>query len=203
MPKPSAVVFDLGKVLLDFDYGRVVRRFAEQSSVAPHEISRLLLESDLLPAYERGQLSAEAFFERLKSATGFPGDFATFAQFFADIFTEIPAMLALHAELRARRVPVFIFSNTNDLAVAYIRRRYPFFAGFDGYVLSYEVGCMKPDEPIYDAVEAMTGRRGTELLYLDDRGENVATALRRGWIAVHHHDPAVTRERVASAGLLH
>ncbi len=202
MPKPSAVVFDLGKVLLDFDYGRVVRRFAAESAVPPREISTLLLESGVLHAYERGQISSREFFTRLQSATGFPGDYATFAEFFADIFTEIPAMISLHADLRARGVPTYIFSNTNDLAVPHIRARYPFFSTFDGYVLSYEVRSMKPDEAIYDAVETMTHRKGTELIYLDDRAENIATALRRGWIAVHHHDPALTRERVIAAGLL-
>lgn len=202
MPIPAAVVFDLGKVLLDFDYGRVVQRFAESSTLPPREISRLLLESDLLASYESGRIDAHTFFERLRTGTGYRGDFDRFAEFFSDIFTEIPAMISLHAELRARGTPVYIFSNTNDLAISHIRKRYPFFAGFDGYVLSYEAGCMKPEEAIYDVVERMTGRRGVELLYIDDRPENVATALRRGWIAVQHHDPAVTRERVASAGLL-
>ena len=202
MPKPSAIVFDLGKVLLDFDYGRVVRRFAEHSALPPRDISRLLLESDLLASYESGRMDARAFFGRLREGTGYPGDFDQFAAFFADIFTEIPDMISLHAELRARGMPVYIFSNTNDLAITHIRRRYPFFAGFDGYVLSYEAGCMKPEDAIYEAVERMTDRRGVEILYIDDRPENIATALRRGWIAVQHHDPAVTRERVASAGLL-
>ncbi len=58
-------------------------------------------------------------------------------------------MIALHAELRGRGVPTYIFSNTNDLAIEHIRRNFPFFKNFVGYIYSYEIGAMKPDARIY------------------------------------------------------
>lgn len=201
-PRPSAVVFDLGKVLVDFDYGLVVRRVAERSAATLGSLQRLIMESPLLPAYERGEVTSEEFFNRIREETGYRGDFAEFAAGFGDIFSEIEPMLALHADLRARGVPTFIFSNTNDLAIRHIRRRFPFFAGFDGYVLSYEHGVMKPDAPLYEVVEKTAGRRGGELVYLDDRLENVEAALARGWVAIEHQDPAVSRDRVRATGLL-
>ena len=54
-------------------------------------------------------------------------------------------MIQLHAALRQQGIPTYIFSNTNELAVSHIRRTFPFFANFDGYILSYEHGAMKPD----------------------------------------------------------
>ncbi len=198
----SAVVFDLGKVLLDFDYGLVVGRVSKRSWAGIPELHRLFLESPLLPAFERGELSAHGFFGEIREAVGFSGTYEEFAAYFADIFTEIPPMVALHAELRGRGVPTFIFSNTNDLAMDHIRRNFPFFALFDGYVLSYEHGVMKPDAPLYEVVEGMTGRSGAELVYLDDRPENFEAGRARGWQAILHHDPADSRRRVAAAGLL-
>src|SRR5690606_36814516 len=144
----------------------------------------------------------EAFLESVRKETGFEGDYDEFAEYFSDIFTEIPAMTGLHAQLRAAGVPTFIFSNTNDLAIRHIRARFLFFAGFDGYVLSYEHGSMKPDSPLYEVVGRMTGSDGAPLLYLDDRPENVATGCARGWQAVLYQDPAATIERVRSTGLL-
>ncbi len=197
-----AVVFDLGKVLVDFDYGLVVRRVGSRGTAGLPALERLIIHSPLLPAYERGELSSPEFFEAIRRESGFRGTYDEFAGYFADIFTEIPPMTALHAELRARGIPTFIFSNTNDLAIAHIRRNFPFFASFDGYVLSYEHGSMKPDAPIYEAVERMTDRRGPDLIYLDDRPENVEAGLARGWHAILHHDPAESRRRVESFGLL-
>src|SRR5205807_10479563 len=76
-------------------------------------------------------------------------------------------------------------SNTNDLAIAHIRRSYPFFSAFDGYILSFEHGVMKPHEPIYAIAEEISGRRGHQILYIDDRAENLQPAQRRGWQVIH------------------
>jgi putative hydrolase of the HAD superfamily len=199
---PSAVVFDLGKVLVDFDYSLVVRRTAARSPGGLATLERLIGESPLLYAFERGEITAERFFATIRQEAGFKGDFAEFADYFSDIFTEIPSMTALHGALRARGVPTFIFSNTNVLAIDHIRRRFPFFGGFDGYVLSFEHGVMKPEAALYRVVEQITGRRGGELLYLDDRPENVEAGLALGWQAILHRDPEESREYVRRTGLL-
>jgi HAD superfamily hydrolase (TIGR01509 family) len=111
-------------------------------------------------------------------------------------------MTALHGALRKNGVPTYLFSNTNDLAIEHIRRRFPFFAGFDGYILSYEVRAMKPDARIYEVLEEMAGRGGAEILYLDDRPENVDAGAARGWQVILQTDPAVSRAAVERFGLL-
>jgi len=64
-------------------------------------------------------------------------------------------------------------------AVSHIRRAFPFFSNFDGYVYSYEHRAMKPDPKFYAVVERMTSCRGKQILYIDDRPENAATGLVR------------------------
>jgi putative hydrolase of the HAD superfamily len=199
---PKAVVFDIGKVLLDFDYGIAARAMAAHCELPPADIRRALDHSPLLVEYETGRLTTAEFFERVRAATGFRGGLELFRRMFADIFAPLPAMVELHRRLRARGVPTFIFSNTNEIAVGHIRERFGFFAGFNGYVFSYEQGAMKPEARIYEAVEAMSGCRGAELLYLDDRPENVAAGAARGWQAIQHVDPAVTLPAVARTGVL-
>jgi len=199
---PEVVVFDLGKVLLDFDYGIVVGKLASRGRLAVPQLKQLLVESPLLPAYERGDLTSRQFFEVVQRETGFDGSFEQFSGYFGNIFTPISPMVTLQEELRTHGVPTVIFSNTNDLAIEYVRCTYPFFAGFDGYVLSYEHGSMKPDAPLYEVVERVTGRKGGSILYLDDRAENVEAGMSRGWHAVMHTDPVESRQRVLAAGLL-
>ena len=87
----------------------------------------------------------------------------------------------------------YIFSNTNDLAIEHVRRNFPFFQNFDGYIFSYEVGAMKPDAKIYEALEKMTGRRGAEIIYIDDRLENIEAGSARGWRTILHETPEKTR----------
>jgi HAD superfamily hydrolase (TIGR01509 family) len=107
-------------------------------------------------------------------------------------------MIRLHAELRERGFKTFIFSNTNDLAVEHIRRNFCFFSDFDGYVFSYEVGAMKPLPRIYEAMETMAGKSGSDLIYIDDRPENIAAGAARGWQAILHETPEQTRATISS-----
>lgn len=202
MSPPAIVVFDLGKVLVDFDYSIAARRIAARSPKSLDEVRVLIEQSRFIIDYESGRLTRVEFFEQVRAATGFGGTLDEFGGFFADIFTAMPEMIELHAGLRQRSVPTYIFSNTNDLAIEHIRNNFPFFANFDGYIFSHEVGAMKPAPKIYAALEKLTGRRGADILYLDDRAENVAGGAARGWQAVLHETPEKTRAAVEKLNLI-
>jgi FMN phosphatase YigB (HAD superfamily) len=202
MNPPNAVVFDLGKVLVDFDYSIAARRIAARSTMPPRDIQHFIDHSPLLFRYETGLMTRAEFFEEIRRTTGFLGDLDEFGGYFADIFSPMAEMIELHARLRRRGVPTFIFSNTNDLAIAHIRRNFPFFANFNGYVLSYEHGAMKPDVKLYEVVERVAGRTQKQILYLDDRVENAEAGVARGWQVIHHQDPKTSIARVKELGLL-
>jgi FMN phosphatase YigB (HAD superfamily) len=197
-----AIIFDLGKVLVDFDYTIAARKIAARSSQAPKDLHAFLGSSPLLVEYESGRLARQEFFDSVCHAVGFHGSLEEFSGYFADIFSEIPPMIALHAELRRRGLKTFIFSNTNDLAVEHVRRSFPFFANFDGYIFSHEVGGMKPQPEIYAAMEAMTGRRGADLIYIDDRPENIEAGQARGWRTILHETPEKTRLALTAFGVI-
>lgn len=161
----------------------------------------LLDHSPLLYRFETGLMSEEQFYGEVCATCGFSGSLAEFCETFADIFSEIKPMTGMQAALRANQVPTYIFSNTNPIAVRHIGKKFPFFAHFDGYVFSYEHGAMKPAGTIYEVVEEMTGRRGGEIVYLDDRAENVEAGLARGWRALLHRTPEQTIATVRGLGL--
>lgn len=190
---PSVVAFDLGKVLVDFDYSIAARKIATRCSKPPENLSAFLGSSPLLVQLETGDIDRHQFYRAVCDAAGYGGTQAEFSAAFADIFFEIPPMIALHAELRKHGLPTYIFSNTNDLAIEHVRRNFPFFSQFNGYILSYEVRAMKPNPPIYEALENLTGKRADEILYIDDRPENVAGGLARGWRSILHETPEKTR----------
>jgi len=195
------IVFDLGKVLVDFDYSIAARRVAARSTQPPENLDAFLSSSRALVDFETGAITRQEFFDQVRSAAGFQGDLREFGDMFADIFTEMPPMIALQAGLRRHGHKTYIFSNTNDLAIEHIRRNFPFFQNFDGYIYSYEVKAMKPEAPIYEALERMTGRRGADLVYLDDRAENIAAGAARGWRAILHETPERTQAALRRAGI--
>lgn len=201
MKAAKIVVFDLGKVLLDFDYGKSARSLATRSKLTFEQVEKLINHSPLLYRYETGLMSRAEFYGEVRATTGYGGSIEEFGAIFADIFEPIPPMIEMQARLKTSGVPTFIFSNTNDLAVEHIRGKYPFFGGFNGYVLSYEHGAMKPSAKLYEVVESETGRSGGEIIYLDDRAENVEAGTERGWRAILHETPEKSREAVRAAGM--
>ena len=54
MTAPRAVVFDLGKVLLDFDYRVAIERLTASSASDGDRARELLMETGLLLDYETG-----------------------------------------------------------------------------------------------------------------------------------------------------
>ena len=194
------VVFDLGKVLVDFDYSIAARKIGARSTKQLPDLRHFLGSSPVLARFESGLLTRQQFFAEIQKIAGFTGDMAEFSGDFADIFLPIPPMIALHEELRRQKIPTYIFSNTNDIAIEHIRRNFPFFKHFDGYIFSYETGAMKPDAKIYEALEKMCGRRGAEIIYIDDRPENVDAGAARGWRVILHETPEKTRAALNQFG---
>lgn len=199
---PKAVVFDLGKVLVDFDYSIAARRIAARGKMILLEIAAYINQSPLFAEYELGHVTTQQFYDEIRKVTGFRGDLAEFSGCFADIFTAIEPMVQLQAELQQRGMPAYAFSNTNELAVEHIRRTFPFYSRFDGCILSYEHDAMKPDARLYEVVEGQSGRRDAEILYLDDRPENIAAGAARGWQVILQESPEKSRAAVQELGLL-
>ena len=191
-PVRPAVVFDLGMVLISVAYRRAAQALAPLCAVDADAVQRALDQSPLLHAFESGQIPFATFVGKFRSSTGYRGDDATFRAMFADIFEPLPEMIRFLGALRDERIPTYLLSNTNEIAVEHVARSYPFYRLFTGHVLSHEVGCMKPKAPIYEAVERMAGTSGANLFFIDDRAENIDAAHARGWHGIVHNDPLAT-----------
>jgi FMN phosphatase YigB (HAD superfamily) len=198
----KAVVFDLGKVLVDFDYSIAVRKIAGRAKMAAEGLANFMVHAPLLLKYESGMLTTSQFFEEVCSITGFCGDLDEFASLFGDIFTPIEPMIEVQQNLRRQGFATFIFSNTNELAIRHIRKTFPFFGGFDDLILSYEHGAMKPDSKLYEVLERRSGHQGDKILYLDDRLENIEAGKARGWRVILHETPEKSAAGLRQLGLL-
>ena len=198
---PRVAVFDLGKVLVEFDYRVAARNIAARSRMTPEELLAFMSQSPLLFRFETGLMTNEEFYDEVRRVSGFSGTFEEFGQYFGDIFAPIVPMIELQSALRRQGLPAYIFSNTNEFAVRHIRKHYPFFGDFDGHILSYEHRAMKPDAKLYEVVERMSGASGGDILYIDDRLENIEAGVARGWRTILHETPEKTRSAIQQFGL--
>jgi HAD superfamily hydrolase (TIGR01509 family) len=196
--KISAVCFDLGKVLLDFNKEAMLLRMAEKSPLAPEEMDRLIAEDPLGLAYERGEITSARFFSHLKKLLRYKGTLKELRVIFNEIFTPLPDHIAL-AALLAPHYPLAIISNTNDAHILHAEATYSFFSLFRARIYSHQVKAMKPDRAIYQAaLAALGGIDPLEALFIDDVEANILGAVKLGWQTIHLRPGVDLREALAS-----
>jgi FMN phosphatase YigB (HAD superfamily) len=200
MPQISAIIFDIGNVLTPFSYTPLVERIARRTGRAPGDL--LAATEALRMAYETGAVDTAEFLAQFDAATDGCFTRDELARLWEEIFTENEPMSAL-ARWFAGRLPVFLLSNTNELHLDYVRRKFPVFSVFRGGVFSHLAGVMKPDPRIYAAAERELGVRPAETLFIDDMPANIAAARAHGFIAELYdlRGHAAFLERLASFGL--
>src|SRR5438093_6732330 len=143
----KAVIFDIGNVLLPFDFTIAVKKL--EASCTAFSPSIFAAVEPLKIAYESGQIDRADFLTRIRPILRYTGSDADFVGAWEDIFSENAAMSDLVRALHAR-YPLFLLSNTGDIHVDFIFRMYPVFELFQDAVYSYRVKCLKPDRAIYE-----------------------------------------------------
>jgi putative hydrolase of the HAD superfamily len=179
-------LFDIGNVLLHFDFGKAARRLAALGDAGAGEVLARL--SPFKDALESGQISDEDFITRSIALIGYRGSREQFAETWGDIFAENPPMAPLVHRL-ARDHRMILFSNTSGLHKDWFMRRFGVFSHFEGGVFSHEVHCMKPGVAFYQEAVTQFGIDPAETFYIDDLAENIAAGQRFGLVC-HHYDSA-------------
>lgn len=189
--KIRAVFFDFGNVLITFDFRRFVTQFATHTGVDPEAVHEVLIPpqygyTKFFQDFECGLIGPGAFFHQLTNALGVAAriDFKTFATMWTGILLrENDALDALLGRITQKK---FILSNINKLlygrcmAECVLVKKY--FPLHDQRILSYRVGAIKPDHPIYHNAFQRAGVLPEECLFVDDRPENIAA-----WQALGGH----------------
>jgi len=180
-----AFLFDIGNVLVRFDFSEAARRFAAQSDASAAEVLAQL--TPFKDELESGQISDDDFIKESTSRIGFRGTRDEFATIWGDIFTENEPMLARVRQI-AGKYPLYLLSNTNGLHKDWLYAHFDIFQLFDGGIFSHEVSCMKPYEPIFKAAVDTYNLDPAKTFYIDDLSDNIATGKRLGFVS-HHYDP--------------
>ena len=182
----DALLFDLGRVVLDIDFNKVMTIWAGHAGCAPAEVVARFVVDDHFRHHEIGRIDDAAFFQNLRSSLGIEISDDQFLQGWNSIFTgEMPGIAPL-LKRAATRMPLYAFSNTNPPHVAHFSKTYADVLGhFREIFLSSTIGLRKPDAAAYDHVVKAIGLPAQRIVFFDDSADNIAGARARGLIAVH------------------
>jgi putative hydrolase of the HAD superfamily len=193
--KIEALLFDLGKVLIDFNFETGVQALHRACSISRDRLEEVLWDETWICRYERGEISTGEFHSYLCETAALKMDLTGFREVWSSVF--LPGLLVSERLLAAlkRKYPLILVSNTNEAHFEFVRDRYPVIDYFDQHVLSYVVGSLKPDRKIFEHAIGVSGFRPDALFFTDDREENVLAARELG---IHAHQFRTERMLIAA-----
>jgi 2-haloacid dehalogenase len=197
----QAIVFDIGNVLIEW----VPERYYDRT-YGPEMCKRLFAEVDLHgmnDEIDRGGNFRDTVYA---CADDYP-EFKALIRDWHDHWIElaapaIPQSVRCLRALRAKNIPVLALTNFGIESFAYARSIYRFLEEFDQAFVSGHMGVIKPDPQIYAMVEDACGLPASELLFADDKLENIEAAKARGWQVHHFTGPEGWAERLVAEGFL-
>lgn len=198
---PKAVVFDIGNVLIEWQPERFYdaeigedRRRAMFAEVDLHGMNELV---------DQGHPFTETIYATAEKYPPWRDEIRMWHDRWIELATPaIDYSVRLMKALQAKGVPVFSLTNFGTGSYDYAATHYPFLREFDRDFISGHLRVTKPSEGIYARLEETSGLSGADLIFTDDRDDNIAAADARGWQTHLFEGPDGWAGRLISAGLL-
>jgi HAD superfamily hydrolase (TIGR01509 family) len=173
------VAFDLGNVLTFVDERPPVAEFARLSGSTEQEVIEACYTKPRKCPLETGQQSWPEFVEQTRYVLGFKIDEPEFRAIFGSSIKPDTRMYDL-AEAVSEQKQIALCSNTHEVHWELERDRNSVSRKFNPAIVSYEVGAMKPDAPIFEALIDQSGLAPARILFIDDLEENIEGASKLG-----------------------
>jgi epoxide hydrolase-like predicted phosphatase len=195
----SCVISDLGRVIIHFDNTIYFEKMADFSPYSKGEIAELAsTQSSSRRAFDKGEITPEEFYSQVTTELEAKIDYDNFYSVYNDVFSLNPAVLDVMKRLK-KNYRLLLLSNTDVMRFGFIKKKFPEIMIFNEYILSYEVGTMKPNPRIYEDALKKAGVEAEECIFVDDIEENIEVAQKLGLDVIHmvpHTDlEAVLREK--------
>ncbi|MCB5303759.1 glucose-1-phosphatase [Yersinia bercovieri] len=186
-------IFDLGNVIVDIDFKRVLGVWSKLSSIPLATLSERFTMGEVFQQHERGEISDEEFARQLSDEMGVSLSFEQFAEGWQAVFVALrPEVIAIMHKLREEGHRVVVLSNTNRLHCNHWPQHYPeVAAAADHMYLSQDLGMRKPEARIYQHVLNAENTPAEQAIFFDDVEANIVAARIEGITAIHVTDRTV------------
>lgn len=179
------LVFDFGKVLVDYDFMPVIDRFFGSREEDKRIYCGLLLTDEFTDKCDKEDVPFLTLIRQMQAAyPQYNHEFQLFYDHYGDfVIGEVEGMPDLLAALKEQGYRLYGLTNWCH-KVHDVMRRYPVFRLLDGRVISSEEHLIKPDVAIYRRLCDKYGLEPAECLFVDDKLKNVTGAKAAGMHAL-------------------
>jgi putative hydrolase of the HAD superfamily len=156
-------------------------------------------------AYDRGELTAESFWTQAAAPTHAiltPTQLSQLIAADVDFWSTLnPPMLEWAERLQRSGFRTGILSNMPDAMEAGLRARHAWIESFDHHTWSHAVNLAKPEPEIYQHAAEGLQTPPENILFLDDKSENIAAALAAGMQAIQYSTHPAFEQEMHARGL--
>lgn len=197
----STIISDLGKVILWFDNKIFFRKMTDYCGCSEETIKDVVHKnSELIRLYDTGKMTPQEFYRHAIAKLGAKISYEDFFAAYCDVFSLNLPVLNLFIRMKGK-YRLILLSNTDSVRFPYIKNKYPEILFFDDYVLSYEIGLMKPDPQIYLETLKINASKAAECVFIDDMEENIESAGALGIKTVLYKPDTDLEKELRSLGI--
>jgi putative hydrolase of the HAD superfamily len=175
-------------VLVGLNFKPLAEGLHTLAGLEPDQVRNLFAAEGLIRNFETGTLSESEFYEEVCRRIGIRISWPDFLRTWCSVF-ERPLLPDELLAALARKTHLWALSNTNKLHFDYMLRTFTFLSHFEGFILSHQVGALKPDSRIFLQALQKTQAHPSEVLFVDDQEANVNAARELGIEAFQFHAP--------------
>jgi 2-haloacid dehalogenase len=180
--KASIAVFDVGKVLIDFDQRNLYRKVFADADKMERFLSDIW-PSQLTLELDRGLPFADAIAERVRLHPHLANEIELYDPRWMEILIgPIQGSVALLERLHKNSVELFCITNFPAQKFELAKTKFPFLNLFKGEIVSGREGLVKPDAAIFELLLDRYNLDPTDCLFIDDVPVNVEAARKIGML---------------------
>jgi glucose-1-phosphatase len=199
--KLSAVIFDIGRVLVRVDVARAMQGLASGSALSPAELWTAIEKDPRWPDWQEGRISPHDWYLHLNKRLGGNLTFEQFTEVWNRALDPVPIHQDAFIEKLSKRYRLALLSNTDPIHVRHMEATFSFFAFFPTRIYSCSVGASKPNPLVYNAALRGVKVSADEALYIDDIAAYVEAAKRLGMAGIQFQSPAQLTSDLKSLGV--
>lgn len=201
MSKIRCCFFDIGGVLVHFNRMKMIEELAR---VCHTTIDHILgfLEEGVGLKYETGHLSFDEIYLLFEKWVGTQLSPVAVKKALCSGFSLNNEIEPLIWKLKKANIPLFALSNTCDVHFDYLHKQYAILRLFHGFILSYEVGFMKPSPHIFQKAIEKSGFLPSNCFFVDDVPEFTHAAEDFGLVSTLFQDVYALESKLIELGVI-
>lgn len=197
-----AVVFDIGRVLIEWRIGAPYERLIADADRRAWFLDHVVTEEWHF-RHDAGEPLAEMIAGRVAEFPEWRAEIEAYRTHWLETVPgPVPGSADLVEALVARGVPLYAITNFGADTWAMFRPTFPLLDHFRDVVVSGHERLVKPGAEIFHLAAARFGHVPAEMLFIDDNAANVAAAAALGWQVHHFKAAAALAADLAARGLL-